>query len=173
MNLLKPLNRSRKTRKTKNTRKTRKPRKTRKRKNPRKNAKNYKHLIVGGGISGLYLYYNLLKTKKVKAIDTCLMEKSYELGGRVQTINIDTPDNNKHVFEVGAGRINGKHKHLMDLIKEFGLNKKIIKISGETTFITKNKSLKSFRKTPYDYFQKLYRLSKKYVGGRSTSYDFP
>ena len=44
---------------------------------------NVDTLIVGGGISGLYLNY-LIKNKN-KNKNTCLIEKSSYFGGRVET----------------------------------------------------------------------------------------
>ena len=37
--------------------------------------------IVGGGISGLYMAYKLLKEKKEKSV--CIFEKDSRLGGRI------------------------------------------------------------------------------------------
>lgn len=129
----------------------------------RKNSKSSHQknfVVVGGGITGLYLYYQLLKNKSIDAKNSCLYEKSFELGGRVKTQSIKTPDGQNHSFEIGAGRLGKSHKHLIQLIKEFGLIKKLIPISGDTVFVTKNKNLVKFKKTPYQYFDELVKLSR-------------
>ena len=64
------------------------------------------------------------------------------LGGRVKTQSIKTLDGQNHSFEIGAGRLGKSHKHLIKLIKEFGLSNKLIPISGDTVFVTKNKNLR-------------------------------
>jgi len=152
-------------RKRKKTR-TRKRKKTKTKKilkrgeNKKETNKNYDMVIIGGGITGLYLYYQLLKKKSDKNKKSCLFEKSFEVGGRVKTMSVQTPDGEKHKFEIGAGRFSGEHKHLITLIKEFGLSKKMIPISGDTKFVTKNKKLLRFKKSPYQYFDELVKLSR-------------
>lgn len=67
-------------------------------------------IIVGAGIAGLWLADKL----KEKGNDTVLvLEKNDYIGGRIIT--------SKHGYEIGAGRISTKHKHILALIKRFGL----------------------------------------------------
>ena len=62
----------------------------------------YDIIIVGGGISGLYLAYNLSQTKKI-----LVLEGSSELGGRIRSETIG-----ETIIEMGAARFSNKHKEL-------------------------------------------------------------
>ena len=124
----------------------------------KKKKKIYDIVIVGGGVSGLYLYYKLLKNKKVNPNNSILYEKYKEIGGRVQR-KIIKKNNIKHIFEAGAGRFNSKHKNLLKLINELKLEKNIIPISGNTKFITVNDSLKKYKNVNY-YFKIVLKKSK-------------
>ena len=42
---------------------------------------NYDYAIIGGGISGLYIYLNFLKNLKTKNKKIILLEKNPHLGG--------------------------------------------------------------------------------------------
>lgn len=80
----------------------------------------YDYIIIGGGISGLFLAYKihlLYPNKKV-----VLIEKERHLGGRVYTFQ-----DSKMTVEMGAGRFSFQHTFLMQLIKELGLSKKMMK----------------------------------------------
>ena len=94
----------------------------------------YDFIIIGGGISGLYTAYNILK--KNNKIKLLVLEKSNELGGRIRTINYK----GEH-YEAGAARFNTKQKRILSLIHELGLDDKKIKISNtkDTIFYPKNK----------------------------------
>jgi monoamine oxidase len=72
-------------------------------------------IIIGGGLSGLTLAYLLEK----KGFDPTLIEASYRLGGRIQTVNgkLNTP------LELGATWFTDQHHQLMGLLQELGLNK--------------------------------------------------
>lgn len=84
----------------------------------------YDLIIIGGGISGLYVNYNYLKNNREHK--TLLLERNSNLGGRINTINYKS----KYLFESGAARFSESHKHLIQLIKELKLNKKCIKIEN-------------------------------------------
>ena len=63
-------------------------------------------IIIGGGISGLYSYYQLLlKNPKLKIK---LFEKNNYFGGRILTLHKKLNHQN-YQFEAGAGRFNSKH----------------------------------------------------------------
>ena len=81
----------------------------------------YDLIIVGGGVSGLYVNYNFLKSNKNKK--TLLIESKSDLGGRIKY-------NKQYHFESGAARFTDKHIYLNNLIKELKLKDKIIKISN-------------------------------------------
>ena len=80
----------------------------------------YDFIIVGGGISGLYLAYKIHLLYPYKKI--VLIEKERSLGGRVYTYH-----DSKMTVEMGAGRFSLQHIHLVFLIRELGLYDKIVK----------------------------------------------
>lgn len=75
------------------------------------------YIIVGGGISGLFMSYKLADTGK----DILLVESTDRLGGRLYTDNYKNEQ-----FELGAARISSKHTKVMTLIKEFNLQDDLI-----------------------------------------------
>ena len=104
----------------------------------------YDIIIIGGGISGLYLAYKLQKKFKI-----LLLEKSNYLGGRIYTHNCNV-DSMKCRYEVGAGRLSSNHKLLIDLIDDLGLKNKLVQIP------TKKKHIHNYN-TNYSQF---YKISK-------------
>ena len=85
----------------------------------------YDYIIVGGGISGLFMTYKLAETGK----DILLVESTNRLGGRVYTTK------EKGVqFELGAARISSKHTKMLSLIDELGLQDDLIKLSDVITY---------------------------------------
>jgi monoamine oxidase len=69
-------------------------------------------VIVGAGISGLYLGIELLK----KGHNVTIIERTRRLGGR-----IDTRHFMGYNFEAGAGRFSNNHKLLLELIERYNL----------------------------------------------------
>ena len=70
----------------------------------------YDYIVLGGGISGLYCAYLLLK--KTPRASILILEKERVLGGRVHTYT------DKYMsVEAGAGRFNMAHVLLIELIK--------------------------------------------------------
>jgi cytochrome b involved in lipid metabolism/UDP-galactopyranose mutase len=91
----------------------------------------YDIIIVGGGISGLYCCYNILKyNPKLKV---CIIEKSGRWGGRIYTKYKDGLS-----FESGAGRFHSSHKNLMHLINKFKLTNKLNPLSKDVSYFMKN-----------------------------------
>lgn len=82
-------------------------------------------MILGGGISGLYIAHELLKRNPDRKL--IILEK-YKLGGRIFTYK----DKNMLV-EAGAGRFSKTHKRLMKLLYEFHLDQ-LIPISSKSEF---------------------------------------
>jgi len=81
-------------------------------------------MILGGGISGLYSAYTLLKNNPVMKI--IVLEQSNRWGGRIAT--------DKRLWvEAGAARFNQEHKHLLELIDEFELTKDVVPIPEGVT----------------------------------------
>lgn len=90
--------------------------------------KSTKHIIIGAGITGLYLAYKLI-LKGVSATDIVIFEGSGRIGGRIYT--------NEHMgfrYSVGAGRLGKKHKYVMKIIKDFKLQDQIININKTTNY---------------------------------------
>lgn len=95
--------------------------------------KTYDLIIIGGGISGLYLAYNLYEKYK----NILLLEVSSELGGRIKTDYIDD-----FPVEMGAGRFSNNHKNLFKLIKDLNLKDKCIELPKKINHIYDNKKIK-------------------------------
>jgi hypothetical protein len=75
---------------------------------------DYKYLIVGAGISGLYAAY--LLHKELKEDKIFVIEKTKYLGGRVKSKNIGFT-----TIELGAGVIPSIHHNIINLVNELGL----------------------------------------------------
>ena len=91
---------------------------------------NMKTVIIGGGLSGLYLAYLLRKQNK----ECTLLEAAPRLGGRIQTVEgaLDTP------LELGATWFSEAHPHLLSLIEELELEKYPQFSKGKSLFQTKS-----------------------------------
>jgi monoamine oxidase len=89
--------------------------------------------ILGGGISGLYLAYKLLKTQQAtlgKPRRILLIEKSKSIGGRIHTYK------DAHMsVEAGAGRIHKGHHRFLGLIRELGLGHLLVQIDNDSRFV--------------------------------------
>lgn len=87
-------------------------------------------VIVGGGLSGLTLAY-LLKKKK---IPSTILEASFRLGGRIDTVKgvLDTP------LELGATWFSDIHTNLNDLMIELEMKKYPQFSNGISLFQTKS-----------------------------------
>jgi len=95
-----------------------------------------KYIIIGAGITGLYLAYKLIEIKKISPNDIIIFEKSNRIGGRIFTYN-NTDYNLK--YSAGAGRLGKKHKIVMKLIKDFKLEDYIIDINKDKLYFTNDK----------------------------------
>ncbi len=89
-----------------------------------------KYIIVGGGLSGLSLAYQLSQI----GINATILEASSRLGGRIQTIKgkKDTP------LELGATWFSDIHPSLLEFIDELGLSKYEQYSKGISLFETKS-----------------------------------
>ena len=128
---------------------------------------NYDIVIVGGGISGLFIAYKLCETN----LNILLIEKSSSLGGRIHTIYNKKDDIQ---YECGAARFNENHHKLLSLIHEFKLESKMYTLSKELTKVTREYKTKyrlnlnylldvlkkSYKRYPRSYLQNinLYQL---------------
>jgi len=92
----------------------------------------YDIVIVGGGITGLYSCYSILKSFPTTKI--CVIEQSGRWGGRIYTKYKDGLS-----FESGAGRFHSSHKSLMGLLKELNLQKDMIPLSDKVSYFLKGR----------------------------------
>lgn len=95
------------------------------------------NIIVGAGITGLYTAYKLNKANVKGGIT--IVEKSSRIGGRVYTYE----HSDGFRYDVGAGRIGKKHKHIMKLIKELKLEDKLLRIDDHKYWFVNDSLLKS------------------------------
>lgn len=128
-------------------------------------------IIIGGGISGLYNYTQLIdKNKKI-----ILLEKNDYYGGRIFQIE-DNINSRNYSFPAGAARFNLNHKHVIELLKNFNLLdfRKDKPISADMDFIdTKNNFPKSFQKyNGFHFIDKVIKKSKNYSETQLRSINF-
>lgn len=129
-------------------------------------------IIIGGGITGLYCFYEL--EKKYKNLKISLFEKNNYFGGRILTMKKKF-NNNTYQFESGSGRLNNKHKLLLKLIKELKLTKDLIKNNPKTNIIpTKNYNLdkKFANKNSFYYIYKILKKAKNEKKENLTNISF-
>ena len=114
----------------------------------------YDIVIIGGGISGIYLMYQLIETHK--NLKVLLLESNERFGGRVYT-HYEKIDGKEYVVDLGAGRLGYHHSHIMDLVKKLKLEKDMYPISNKTDYI-ENGSNKTLEKN--SIMNKLYGFLK-------------
>jgi cytochrome b involved in lipid metabolism len=86
----------------------------------------YEYIICGAGIAGLYSALNLIEKNNINPKKILIIEKSYRVGGLIQT---NKNDELNIKYENGAGRITENDELLKSLIARFGLQDKIIKLN--------------------------------------------
>jgi len=91
---------------------------------------DYDIVIIGGGVSGLFLAYKLLPTK----LKVILFEGDKEFGGRIKTV-----EKNGSFFEAGAARIHSSHGKLISLIHDLDLRDDLVRLPQEIDFILRKK----------------------------------
>lgn len=91
----------------------------------------YDYVIVGGGISGLYMYMKLLKITK----NICILEQNNYFGGRIKQHN-ESIQGKQISFPEGASRFNRNHTKVIELCKQFNLfDENTSKVSSQIQFI--------------------------------------
>jgi len=117
----------------------------------------YDTVIVGGGIAGLYTAH-LLQKQNQRVI---VLEKEKYLGGRILTYS------DKYMtVEKGGARFSENHRILLELLREVGLDKKIVEASPDAVFApadgtpTMYNSIFDFDDTPslHNPFSKLFDI---------------
>ena len=109
-------------------------------------------VIIGGGIAGLYCAHKLIQSPDAPQVT--ILEAGERLGGRIHTIH-------KHafVYEGGAGRFTNKHKLLLSLIKDLGLQDKIFPMKSPKLYIKDTTPLLDFDEE--SFIQKLIKAAAK------------
>ncbi len=96
----------------------------------------YDHIIIGGGIAGLYFSYKMIQ--RYPDLKILLLESTSRLGGRIHTKTIRINDEIVS-YDAGAGRFFESHTLVVKLIKELELNDKIKTIpNSDIHYISKN-----------------------------------
>lgn len=104
------------------------------------NHKTYDYIVLGGGIGGLNIAYQILKRSPHCSL--ALFEKENDLGGRVYTFR----DKEINV-EAGAGRFNATHSHFIQLLKELGLYSRVSKINSSAVYAKSDGSGRFYNST--------------------------
>ena len=115
---------------------------------------DYDIIIIGGGISGLFLAYKLSNTHH----KTILIESSDSLGGRIQTIQKDGVS-----FEAGAARFHSSHSKLITLLHELNLGSDIVELPKEIKYKLAKKSKVSMKKLLQQSLEKKKKFSDDYL----------
>ena len=103
----------------------------------------YDYIIIGGGISGLYLL-DELKINYPKFNNGILLERSSILGGRMKT---EYDKNGKVLLEKGPWRFHETHSKLLKLINRLKLKYIINSSSNKNTTIFSYDTCKKNKKT--------------------------
>ena len=107
---------------------------------------DYDIVIIGGGISGVFLAYKLLATD----LKVILFEGDKNLGGRIETYR-----KNDSSFEAGAARFHSSHGKLISLIHDLDLRDDLLRLPEEIdSVLRKNKD-----KNDYPYQTKWAKLT--------------
>lgn len=90
-----------------------------------RNTKTLRHhrvVVVGGGMAGLAVTYNLLKTmcSEAACCRITVVNDHTRWGGRVCTMQ---PEGRSSMYEAGAARFFNTHKELISLMKTLGYTK--------------------------------------------------
>ena len=88
---------------------------------------NYEYdvIIIGAGISGMFLAYKL-STTNLKII---ILEGSSDLGGKIRTIKKDDLS-----YEAGPARFHSSHRKIIPLINEIDLQEDMINLPKEIKY---------------------------------------
>ena len=84
---------------------------------------SYEYIICGAGIAGLYSALNLIEKNNIDPKKILIIEKSYRVGGLIQT---NKNDELNIKYENGAGRFTENDEIFKSLIARFALQDKII-----------------------------------------------
>jgi len=125
-------------------------------------------LIIGGGLSGLYTGYSILKREPEKKV--IVLESNNRIGGRIKTVK----DRYMSV-ESGAGRFHNGNRLLYKLIDDLNLSQSIIPIGSlEYTWDSSIKKVDNFSRLAV-FIKRSIKISKKFSKSflqNQTYYDY-
>ena len=134
----------------------------------------YDVVILGGGIAGLYSAYQLLRRSPHTKI--LIIEKNAYLGGRVYTY---TGSDMPIPLETGAARFSDNHTRVRRLIRELGLDDKVVSNPVESRYVADGKVAPDYhadlaevatasQKEPREYLQSVsfFTYAKRVIGIR-------
>jgi len=132
----------------------------------------YDYLIVGAGVAGLYTAYKLII--KYPHAKICIIESTNRIGGRLHSIKYDG-----QIMDSGGARFNTDQHRVLSLVKELGLEPKIIKLSNhETLYIPIPKPIQNPMKTDDKSIEKIFpsiddfiKYLKKYIIEKKISHN--
>ena len=109
----------------------------------------YDLIIIGAGISGLYIGNN------IETQNFIILEQKKRVGGRIKTFK-----NDSFMYETGAYRFFNHHTKFISLLKKLKLEKHIKKMNSNKDFVLMNNQSKNIYNTDkvLDYDQIFYRL---------------
>ncbi len=95
-------------------------------------------VVIGGGITGLCTMHYLQKQKREKNLDIqlILVEKNEFLGGKIHSVY-----DNGFIMETGADSIVARHKSVMPLVEELGLEDELVYNGTGISYIYTNNTL--------------------------------
>jgi len=89
----------------------------------------YECVIIGGGMAGSYLAQHMHQ----QCANFCLLEVSYKLGGRHQTVKKDC----QVLYEAGAWRVHSSHRRIIKLCQQLGLHLDFLEEQPDKPFTLK------------------------------------
>ena len=122
--------------------------------NKSKNPLEVDLLIVGAGVGGLEVAYELGNRWKNTNKKIWVVDQADYVGGRVKTVH-DTYKGKKISYEGGAARFNDNHKSLLSVINRCGLKKHIVKIPSFWEFRPTAKYTQDAKKMPFKDVEEL------------------
>ena len=106
----------------------------------------YNTIIIGAGISGLYIGNNILDK------DFLILEKRDRIGGRIASVNY-----NNNIYDAGAVRIPSDHKIILKLIKRLKLENDLLPMNPNIDYHLRT----YFNK--FKYFNIKKKITKKFI----------
>ena len=93
---------------------------------------DYDIIIIGGGVSGLFIAYKLLNTN----LKVILFEGNDSVGGRIRTIQKEGT-----LFEAGAARIHSSHGKTISLLHDLDLKDDLLRLPDTIDHVLRNNKL--------------------------------